>query len=171
MGVLWNLYVMDLLLAFSSLFEVLACQVIALNQLRIKSSTSVGMSELFGCNCGNCTSTGIVVSRASGNLVWTQWVGVGGFTKVVATGPLIYYGPHWGYLNNTIFSNLGLFAAYWACFMCHHELWPTSVSHRFPLNSFLGFAGGKPFQEINIPILRIEYMYCSSKFCYSRLLS
>ena len=31
----------------------------------------------------------------------------------------------------------------WAHFMCHHELWPTSASHPFSLNSSLGFAGGK----------------------------
>ena len=30
------------------------------------------------------------------------------------------------------FSNLGLCAACWALFMCHHELWPTSVSCPFP---------------------------------------
>ena len=52
-------------------------------------------------------------------------------------------------------SNLGLWAAYWAHFMCYHELWPTSVSHPFSfLNSSLGLAGGKYHQKIIIPIFR-----------------
>ena len=39
---------------------------------------------------------------------------------------------------------------------CHHELWPTSVSHPFSfLNSSLGFAGEKHFQKIIIPIFRL----------------
>ena len=59
-------------------------------------------------------------------------------------------------LNNPIFSNLGLCAACWAPFMCYHELWPTSVSHPFSsLNSSLGFAGGKHYQKITIPIFRL----------------
>ena len=37
--------------------------------------------------------------------------------------------------------------------MCHHELWPTSVSHPFSfLNSSLGLAGEKHYQKITIPI-------------------
>ena len=55
-----------------------------------------------------------------------------------------------------IFSNLGLCAACWARFMCHHELWPTSVSHPFALNSSLGFAGRKHYQKITIPIFRLN---------------
>ena len=47
-----------------------------------------------------------------------------------------------GCLNNPIFSNLGLWAACWAHFMCYHKLWPTSVSHPFSfLNSSLGLTG------------------------------
>ena len=39
--------------------------------------------------------------------------------------------------------------------MCHHELWPTSVSHPFSfLNSSLGLAGEKHYQKITIPIFR-----------------
>ena len=73
-----------------------------------------------------------------------QWVGVGGFSKVVAT-----------FNHYPIFSNLGLCAARWACFMCHRELWPTSVRHPFSsLNSSLSFAGGKHYQKITIPIFR-----------------
>ena len=53
-------------------------------------------------------------------------------------------------MNDPIFSNLGCH------FMCHHELWPTSVSHPFSsLNSSLGLAGGKHYQKIAIPILRL----------------
>ena len=41
-------------------------------------------------------------------------------------------------LNNPIFSDLGLCDVCWAHFMCHHQLWPTSVSHPFsyPNDSF-----------------------------------
>ena len=40
--------------------------------------------------------------------------------------------------------------------MCHHELWPTSVSHPFSsLNRSLGFAGGKHHQQITTPIFRL----------------
>ena len=40
--------------------------------------------------------------------------------------------------------------------MSYHELWPISVSHPFSsLNSSLGFAGKKHYQEITIPILRL----------------
>ena len=51
---------------------------------------------------------------------------------------------------------LGLCAACWAHFMCHYELWPTSVNHPFSsLNSSLGLAGGKCCQEITIHIFRL----------------
>ena len=90
-------------------------------------------------------------------LPFSQWVGIGGFSKVVAIfnhvgGPLIYLWPPLGCLNNPIFSNLGLCGACWACFMCLHKLWPTSVSHPF---SSLGFAGGKHCQQIAIFIFRL----------------
>ena len=56
--------------------------------------------------------------------------------QVICNYTVLYYGHHRGCLNNPIFSNLGLCAACWAHFMCHHELWPTSVSHPFSsLNS------------------------------------
>ena len=71
-------------------------------------------------------------------------------------GPSSHHGCHRGCLNNPIFSNLGLCAVCWAHFMCHHELWPTSVSHPFSfLNSSLGFAGEKHYQKIIIPIFRL----------------
>ena len=71
-------------------------------------------------------------------------------------GPLSFYGHHRGCLNNPIFSNLGLCAACWAHFVCHHELWLTSASHPFTfLNSSLGLAGGKRYQKITIPIFRL----------------
>ena len=66
------------------------------------------------------------------------------------------YGHHQGCLNNPIFLNLGLFAACWALFMCHYELWPTLVSHPFSfLNSSLGLARGKHYQKITIPVFRV----------------
>ena len=73
-------------------------------------------------------------------------------------GPLTFYGHHWGCVNNLTFLNLGLYAACWAHFMCHHELWPTSVSHPFSfLNSALGLAGGKYYQKITIPIFDLFF--------------
>ena len=68
------------------------------------------------------------------------------------------YSHHRGCRNNPIFSNLELCAACWcsAHFMCHHELWPTSVSHHFfSVNSSLCFAGRKHYQKIIIPIHRL----------------
>ena len=56
-----------------------------------------------------------------------------------------------------IFSNLGLCAACWACFMCHLQLWPISVGHPFSFfNSSLGLARGKQYQKITVPIFRLE---------------
>ena len=79
--------------------------------------------------------------------------------STMLAGPLIHYGliygHHRGCLNNPIFSNLGLCAACWARFMCHHELWSASVSHPFSsLNCSFGFAWGKRYQKITIPIFR-----------------
>ena len=42
---------------------------------------------------------------------------------------------HKGCLNDPTFLNLRLCAAFWAQFMCHHELWPTSESHPFSFHS------------------------------------
>ena len=67
----------------------------------------------------------------------TKWTGAGGlFLKC----------HHQGCLNNLIFSNLWLCAAFWVHFMCHHEFWPTSVSDPFSsLDSFIGLAGAKHY--------------------------
>ena len=59
-------------------------------------------------------------------------------------------------LNNAIFPNLGLCAACWAHFMCHHELWPAWMSHPFSLlNSSSGFVWGKHYQIITLLIFRL----------------
>ena len=89
------------------------------------------------------------------------WVGVGGFSKVVATfnhvgGSLIFLWPPPECLNNPIFSNLGLCAVCWAHFMCHHELWPTLLGHPFSfLNSSWGLTGRKHYQKITTTIFKI----------------
>ena len=62
-------------------------------------------------------------------------------------GPLIYSWPPPG-MSEPIFLNLGLCAACWARFMYHHELWPTSLSHPFSLNSYLGFAAGNTIRKL-----------------------
>ena len=55
--------------------------------------------------------------------------------------------------------------------MCHHELWPTSVSHPFSsLNSSLGFAGGKHFQKITIPIFRLVPQNLDIPGCFPYIL-
>ena len=83
-------------------------------------------------------------------------------------GLTYFYGHHRGCLNNPIFLNLGLCSAHWAHFMCHHELWPTSVSHPSSfLNSSLGLAGGNKYQKFTIPVFKVVLQ----KFCYSRLFS
>ena len=78
---------------------------------------------------------------------------------------------HRGCLNNRIFSNLGLCAACWACFMCNHELWPVSVSRSFfSLSSSLGQAGGKHYQEITIPIFRLVLQNFPLSGCFPYIL-
>ena len=96
--------------------------------------------------------------------------GFGYFSKVVVTfnhvgGSFnLFKYHHRGCLNSPVFSNFGSCAACWACFMCHHELWPTSVSHRFSsLNSSLGLAGGKHYQKITIPIFRLVKLIVTSR--------
>ena len=86
----------------------------------------------------------------------------GGFSKVVATfnhggESFIFSSHHRECLNNPIVLNLGLCAACWTHFMCHHELGPTSVSHPFSiLNNSLCLAGGKHYQKITIPVFRVD---------------
>ena len=105
-----------------------------------------------------------------------QWVGFGDFSKVVATfshmdGSLTYYGRHRWCLNNPIFFNVGLCAACWVHFMCHHELWPTSVSHPFSyLNSSLGLGGRKHYQKITILIFWLSIAIFSPYFLHVGLL-
>ena len=55
--------------------------------------------------------------------------------------------------------------------MCHHELWPTSVRHPFsPLNSSLGFAGGRHYQKITIPIFRLVLQNFATPGCFPYIL-
>ena len=86
-------------------------------------------------------------------------------------GPLILYGHHRGCLNNPIFPNLGLWAACWAHFMCHQELWPTIASHPFYfVNSSLGLAGGKHYQKNAIPIFRLVLQNFAIPGCFPSIL-
>ena len=106
------------------------------------------------------------------------WLGVGVFSKVVATFNhvdgffnlfMATTGDVW--IIPFIF-NLGVNVACWAHFMCHHELWPTSVSH--PVSSFnssLGFAGGKHYQKITIPIFRLVLQNVVIPVCFPYILS
>ena len=81
---------------------------------------------------------------------------------------LTFHGHYPGCLDNPIFSNLVSCAACWAHFMCHHELWPTSVGHPFSsLNISLGLTGGKYYQKIIIAILEL---FLKKKNCFSVLL-
>ena len=102
--------------------------------------------------------------------------GLGGFSRVVATFNHVgrsfdlFYGHHWACLNNPTFSNLGLCAVCWAHFICHHELWPTSVGHPFSfLNSFWGLTGGKHHQKITLAIFRfvLQNLLFPVTFLYS----
>ena len=106
-----------------------------------------------------------------------MWVGVGFFSKVVATfnhvgGSLNLFmattGDVWIIPS---FSNLGICAACWARFMCYHRLCPTTVSHPFSsLNSSLGFAGGKHYQKITIPIFRLVLQNFAIPGCFPYIL-
>ena len=111
---------------------------ISLNSHPINACMNQPTRSLGHCNSLNNLWT---------NYLFTWCLGVGIFSKVVATfnyglglagGPFnLFEYHHRGCLNNPTFSNLMLFAACWAHFMCHHELWPTSVNHPFSsLKSF-----------------------------------
>ena len=83
-----------------------------------------------------------------------------GVSKVVATfnhvgGSFnLFMATTWDVRIIQSFSNLGLCAACWARFICHHELWPAAVSHPFSsLNSSLGFAWEKTLPENYYPYL------------------
>ena len=89
----------------------------------------------------------------------TVWVGALGLCKMVAT--FNHVGGSFNIIMGTTgdvwiipsFRNFGLCTACWARFMCHHELWATSVSHTFSFrNSSLGLAEGKHDHKITIPI-------------------
>ena len=54
--------------------------------------------------------------------------------------------------------------------MCHHEVWPTSVSHPFSLNSSLGLAGGKHYQKTTIPIFRLVLQNLGIPGCFPYIL-
>ena len=134
---------------------------LGLNELMVNLILSPFISP---CGCGDLSVR--LGSRISPHrhrvVVEVHWLGAQGWRSIsweVATFnhvggsfnlSMAATGDVW---NNLIFSNLGLCAACWAHFMCHHELWPTSVSHPFSfLNSCLGLAGEKLYQKITIPI-------------------
>ena len=55
--------------------------------------------------------------------------------------------------------------------MCHHELWPPSVSHPFSsLNSSLGLTGGKYYQKITLFIFRLILQNFAFSVCFSYIL-
>ena len=125
------------------------------------------VKNISPCGCGNLSvRLGSTISPPRHRVVvdvhWRDAQGWRSISLVVATfnhvggSFLSVHGCHRRFLNNPIFSNFGLCLACWAHFMCHHELWPTSVSHPFPfLNSSLGLAGEKHYQKITIPIFRL----------------
>ena len=98
--------------------------------------------------------------------------GGGGFSKVVAT--FSHVGRSFKLFTATT-GDVWIIPSFqiwdcvtcWARFMCHHQLWPTSLSHPFSsLNSALGFAGGKHFQKITIPIYRLVPQNFAFPGCY-----
>ena len=101
--------------------------------------------------------------------LWPRW----GWTKVLVTFNHVgrsfnlFKYHHRGCVIIPSFFNLGLCIACWAHFMCHQELWTTSVIHPFSfLNRPLGLAWGKHNQKITL-----YHQTCSTKFCSSMLLS
>ena len=86
-------------------------------------------------------------------------------------GSLIYSWPPPGMSEWSHLFELGLCAACWAHFMCHHELWPTSLSHPFSsLNSSSGFARWKHYQNITIPIFRLVFQNFAIPGCFPYIL-
>ena len=78
-----------------------------------------------------------------------------------------FYGHHLGCLKNPIFSNLVLCAHCWAHFMCHHELWPTWLSHPFPfLNSSFGYSGRKHYQKLLLLSLDLFFKFLLFPCCF-----
>ena len=72
---------------------------------------------------------------------------------------------------SVIFSNLGLCAACWAHFTCHHELWPTSVSKPLSsLSSPLGLTGRKYYQKIAITIFGLILQKFAFPCCFSYII-
>ena len=80
--------------------------------------------------------------------------GLGAFLRCWPTSTM--WAAHFNiFMDNPIFSNLGLCAVCWARFMCHYELGSTSVGHPFSfLNSSWGLTGGKHYQKITIALFR-----------------
>ena len=71
------------------------------------------------------------------------------------------------FLTGSSCLDLGLCTACSAYFMCHPELWPTSLSHPFSsLNCSLGFAGGKHYQKITIFIFRVVFQNFAISGCF-----
>ena len=85
-------------------------------------------------------------------------------------GPLIFLWPPPGCLNNPIFSNLRLSATFWAHFLCHRELRPTSVGHHFSfLNSSWGLTEGKHYYHVTFLIFFFIAIFSPNFFrlvCY-----
>ena len=108
--------------------------------------------------------------------------GGGGFSKVVAT--FNHVGGSFNLsmaTSGAVWIIPGLCVVCWAHFMCHHELWPTSVRHPFYfLNSSWCLTGGKHYQKITIAIFKIVlqkftipgyFPYILFFSCYFSLLS
>ena len=99
------------------------------------NSLNVGGSSLLTCHnmCKIVTWSEICNEKA---LCVSGW----GLSRVVVTFNRVdgsfnlFKDNHEWCLNYLIFSNLGLCAACWACFMCHHELRRTSECHPFCLS-------------------------------------
>ena len=83
--------------------------------------------------------------------------------------PLMTY--QWECLNKPIFSNLELCSVHWAHIMCHHGLWPTSLSHPFSyLSSSLGLAGEEHYKKNTIPFLILVLQNCAFPSCFLYIL-
>ena len=77
----------------------------------------------------------------------------------------------WGYVLHVEHISCVIIVACLAHFMCHFELWPTSVSHPFSsLNSPLGLSGEKHYQNITIPIFRLIIPNFAFPSCFPDIL-
>ena len=130
-------------------------------------SNYFNLSDPMAIISGNCSKESLMQHRVC-HLSWASWLGVGDLflrwwrPSTMWVGILIFECHHQGCLNNPIFSNMGLYAACWAHFMCHHKIQSVIIS----LFSIVLW----PLLEENITKNYYPYLgTCHTNFAFSML--